>query len=167
MPLLISAVWAAIKVLPFSSQRQWDPFVSCQHKPPVIGGPEVVQYWISAVLLHTVLAMVMEGSGSPRGNGCWIHRSLLVLQWPTIQILKGEERRKDRQRLWGPSGSWDGCGRLIPARCQVPTKAALSLPSSAGQGGEKKTKVSWVKGRKKSLANDHHGQKRLHLGKLV
>jgi len=36
------------------------------------------------------------------------------------------------------------CGGLTVAGHQVPTKAALSLPSSAGQGRENRTKGSWV-----------------------
>ena len=34
--------------------------------------------------------------------------------------------------------------RLTLAGCQVPTKAALSLPSSAGQGRENAVRGSWV-----------------------
>lgn len=37
------------------------------------------------------------------------------------------------------------CGRLTLAGCQVPTKAALPLPSSAGQWREYTTKGSWIK----------------------
>lgn len=147
MPLLISALWAAIQLLPFSSQRQWDPFVSCQHKHPVIGGPEDVQYWISAVLPHTALAITKEGLNPQEAVAVGflapeyqIHRSLLVLQWPTIQILKGEEHRKDRQRLWGPSGSWDACGRLIPAGWQVPPKLLYHCPPQLGKGAKRKQK---------------------------
>ena len=40
--------------------------------------------------------------------------------------------------------SFFGCGGLTLAGCQVPTKAALSLHSSAGQGRENITKGSWV-----------------------
>ena len=36
------------------------------------------------------------------------------------------------------------CGGLTLAGCQVPTKATLSLPSSAGQGRENIMKGSWV-----------------------
>jgi len=36
-------------------------------------------------------------------------------------------------------------GVLILAGCQVPTKAALSLPLTTGQGRENITKGSWVK----------------------
>ena len=59
-----------------------------------------------------------------------------------------------------------GCGGLTPAGCQVPTKAALSLSSSTGQGREKITKGSWVEIRTgRSLSNCHHEQNRLDLGK--
>jgi len=44
------------------------------------------------------------------------------------------------------------CGELTLAGHQVPTKAALSLPCSAGQGKEDITKGSWVKRR---TARDH------------
>lgn len=174
MPLLISALWAAIQLLPFSSQRQWDPFVSCQHKHPVIGGPEDVQYWISAVLPHTALAITKEGSESPRGSGCWISCSWI----PNTQISSCssvanytdfERRRAEEGQAKALRAKWQlGCmWQVDPSWMTGATKAALSLPSSAGQGGKKKTKVSWVKGREKSFANDHHGQKRLHLGKLI
>jgi len=43
-------------------------------------------------------------------------------------------------------GTWV-CGRLTLVGGQVPTKAALSLPSSAEQGRENTMKVSWVKRR--------------------
>lgn len=47
---------------------------------------------------------------------------------------------------------WYGC--LTLAGCQVPTKAALPLPSSVGQGKENTMKGSWVEvraGRDQSL----------------
>ena len=60
------------------------------------------------------------------------------------------------------------CGGLTLPGCQVPTKAALSLPSSTGQGRENIMKGSWVKIRTgRSLTNYRHGQNRLNLGKLV
>jgi len=55
--------------------------------------------------------------------------------------------------------SWFGLAGL-----QVPTEAALSLPSSAGQGREKMMKGSWVKIR---TGRDHSpitiGAKQTHL----
>ena len=61
-----------------------------------------------------------------------------------------------------------GCGGLTPAGCQVPTKAALSLPSSTGQGRENITKRSWVEIRTgRSLSSYLYRQNRLDLGKLV
>jgi len=41
--------------------------------------------------------------------------------------------------------SVENCGGLTLDGQQVPTKAALSIPSSAGQGRENMTKDSWVK----------------------
>ncbi|KAK4827032.1 hypothetical protein QYF61_013166 [Mycteria americana] len=49
------------------------------------------------------------------------------------------------------------CGGLTLAGCQVPTKAALSLPSSAGQGRENITKSSLVK-RRRGTGNGGCGQ---------
>jgi len=51
----------------------------------------------------------------------------------------------------------------------VPTKAALSLPSSAGQGrgNTMKTLEDPDKDRERSLANYCHRQNRFDLGKLV
>lgn len=49
--------------------------------------------------------------------------------------------------------------------CLVLTKATLSLPSTDGQEGEKKKNLmSWDKGRKRSLTNDHNGQ---NWGKII
>ena len=49
-----------------------------------------------------------------------------------------------------------GCGGLTLAGHEVPTKAALSLSSSTGQGTENITKGSWVKIRTgRSLSNYH------------
>ena len=60
------------------------------------------------------------------------------------------------------------CGGLTLAGFQVPTKAALPLLSSAGQGTENITKGSWVKikDRERSLTNCCHKQNRLDLGKI-
>ena len=61
------------------------------------------------------------------------------------------------------------CGGLTLAGCQVPTKAALSLPPPQLDRGEKNiTKGSWVEIRTgRSLSNYRHGQNKLDLGKLV
>ena len=57
---------------------------------------------------------------------------------------------------------------LTLAGCQVPTKSALSLPSSAGQGRDNITKGLWVKIRTgRSLSNYRHRQNRLDLGKKL
>jgi len=54
------------------------------------------------------------------------------------------------------------------ARGQVPTNAALSLPSSAGQGRENITKGSWVEiWTERSFTNHCHRQNRLNFGRLV
>ena len=59
-----------------------------------------------------------------------------------------------------------GCSGLTLAGCQVPTKAALSLPLLNWAGGENKTKGSWVEIRTgRSLTNYRHRQNRLDLGK--
>lgn len=173
MPLLISAFGAATKFLPFSSRRQQDLFVSCQHKHPVVGVP--VQYWISAVLPHTARAIAREGSGSPGGNGCWTACSWAlnteISSCSSVGSYTDFERRAQRE------STQEGQAEALRTKCRLHvvgwsqlgarSKAALWMPSTAGQGGKKKTKVSWVQGRGKSLANDCHGQKRLHLGKLV
>jgi len=72
------------------------------------------------------------------------------------------------QPLWATCVSvWSPCGGLTLAGHQVPTKAAPSLPSSAGQGRENTTKGSWVeRGTGKSLSNCCHGQNRISLGKI-
>ena len=58
------------------------------------------------------------------------------------------------------------CSGLTLAECQVPTKAALSLPLHNWTGGENKTKGSWIEIRTgRSFTNYRHGQNRLDLGK--
>ena len=62
----------------------------------------------------------------------------------------------------------NSCGGLTVAGRQVPTKAALSLPSSAGQGRENEMKGSWVEIRTgRSLSNYHYQQNRLDVGKKI
>ena len=68
----------------------------------------------------------------------------------------------------GPCTDERGCGGVTLAGHQAPTKAALSLPSSAGKRRENIMKGSWVEirtGRDHS-ANYRHGQNRLDLGKI-
>jgi len=62
-----------------------------------------------------------------------------------------------------------GWGGLTLAGCQVPTKAALSFPSSAGQGREKQNKrlVGRDEDSERSLSNYRHGQNRPNFGELV
>jgi len=62
----------------------------------------------------------------------------------------------------------NSCGGLTLAGCQVLIKAALSLPSSTGQGRENTAKGSWVQIRTgRLLTSYHHRQNRLNLGKLI
>ena len=60
-------------------------------------------------------------------------------------------------------------GGLTLAGCQVPTKAALSLPSSAGQGRENITKrlLGPDKDRERPLNNYHYGLNMLNFRKLT
>ena len=61
------------------------------------------------------------------------------------------------------------CSGLTLAGGQVPTKAALSLPSSAGQGERKYNErlMGQGKDRERSLTNYCHRQNRLNLEKLI
>lgn len=60
-----------------------------------------------------------------------------------------------------------GCGGLTLAGCQVPTKAALSLPFSTRHRREnRKRLMGWDKNKERSLSSHHHMQNRLVLGKI-
>ena len=92
-----------------------------------------------------------------------------------MRLARPEQEKSQRQsvlelmmghRLLSLAKVFVGCGGLTLAGCQVPTKAALSLPSTAGQGRENIMKGLWVEIRTgRSLSNYHHEQNRLDLGK--
>lgn len=52
------------------------------------------------------------------------------------------------------------------ARHWMPTKVAVSHPSSAGQGKRNTPKGSWVKDKERSLTNYCPRQNRLNLGEI-
>ena len=80
---------------------------------------------------------------------------------------KGAMIQSSLERMWETILKRE-CGGLTLAGHQALTKAALSLPSSAGQGRENITKGSWIEIRTgRSLTNYCHGQNRLDLGKKI
>lgn len=165
MPHLIFALGAATKFLPFSSKGNRTSLF------PASG-------WCSCPILNLSCASShCRGHGwgrvwIPRGNGCcsWTLNTE-ISSCSSVGSYTDFERRAQRE------SAQEGQAEALRTKCRLHvvgwsqlgarSKAALWLPSAAGKGGKKKTKVSWVQGRGKSLANDCHGQKRLHLGKLV
>ena len=89
-------------------------------------------------------------------------RSLLLSYIPKPEIAEHKEV-KDMEKL----RVIQICGGLTLAGCQVPTKAALSLPSSAGQGRENIMKSLCIKVR---TGRDHSATTvmgKTDLGKLT
>ena len=85
------------------------------------------------------------------------------------QLLCVNTSRWQREEIVKIGATFVHCGGLTLTGCQVPTKATLSLPSSAGQGRENITKGSWVEIR---TGRDHSpitvtGRTDLTWGKLI